>query len=102
MIRKVNPNSIMGRLTTRRLLVILLLAGTLSLVVAQPVLACPTCRQALAENGQSQDGLVQGYFWSILFMMSMPFLIFSGLAYYFGCQFRKGRQYQLLATATDV
>jgi len=39
--------------------------------------ACPTCKEAVAENG---GNLVRGYFWSIIFMMSMPFLILSALS----------------------
>ena len=65
-------------------------------------MACPTCKEAVAENGQSQAGLVRGYFWSILFMMSMPFLIFCGLGYYFGWQVRKAREQQLLAAAGEA
>ena len=39
--------------------------------------ACPTCKESVAENGHN---LVRGYFWSIIFMMSMPFLILSALS----------------------
>jgi hypothetical protein len=45
--------------------------------------ACPSCQQALGEGG-SQGDLARGLFYSILFMMSMPFAIvgtFGGLAY---------------------
>ena len=45
--------------------------------------ACPGCQQALGEGG-SQGDLARGLFYSILFMMSMPFAIvgtFGGLAY---------------------
>jgi len=39
--------------------------------------ACPGCKEALA-SGDGQGGdLVSGFFWSILFMLSMPFLIFG-------------------------
>jgi len=39
--------------------------------------ACPGCKEALA-SGDGQGGdLVAGFFWSILFMLSMPFLIFG-------------------------
>lgn len=83
----------------RRCLGIVLVIGLIALILVQPVLACPTCKQALAENGQSQDGLMRGYFWSILFMMSMPFLIFCSLGYYFGSQVRRAREQQVLALA---
>ena len=50
--------------------------------------ACPTCKAAVAENG---GNLVRGYFWSILFMMSMPFLIVGGLGSLFYMEVRKAR-----------
>jgi len=39
----------------------------------------------LAENDPSHGGLVTGYFYSILFMMAMPFVLigtFGGFAYW--------------------
>ena len=44
--------------------------------------ACPSCQQALGDD--SQGDLAKGLYYSILFMMSMPFAIlgtFGGLAY---------------------
>jgi hypothetical protein len=46
------------------------------LAVPAVVEACPTCKEGLA-NG-NHDAVGVGYFWSILLMMSMPFLIFAG------------------------
>jgi len=99
---KINTRMPRGVAITCRVLAILLVAGIVSLIVVQPALACPTCKEAIAENGQSQEGLVRGYFWSIIFMMSMPFLIFGGLGYYFGWQVRKARAEQLLAAAGEA
>jgi len=45
--------------------------------------ACPSCQQALSTDG-SQGDLARGIYYSILFMMSMPFAIvgtFAGFAY---------------------
>lgn len=56
--------------------------------------ACPTCKNSVAENG---GNLVQGYFWSIIFMMSMPFLIFSGLSMMFYLDVRRARRRNRLA-----
>ena len=42
--------------------------------IAQIAWACPSCQAALAGDS-SQGNLVTGLFWSILFMMSMPFAI---------------------------
>ena len=49
--------------------------------LAGVVTACPNCKEALASDG---GNVVAGYFWSILFMMSMPFVIlgtFGGSMY---------------------
>jgi len=46
--------------------------------------ACPGCKQALANADGEQANMVNGYFWSILFMLSMPFTLlgaFSGAMY---------------------
>ncbi|MCA9226799.1 MAG: hypothetical protein KDA47_14350 [Planctomycetales bacterium] len=53
--------------------------------------ACPTCKDGLG-NDPDRAGMVEGYFWSILFMMSMPFLILSGIGTYFYLQIRRARQ----------
>lgn len=55
--------------------------------------ACPTCKDALA-NSPNGANLVRGYFWSILFMMSMPFLIFGCLGGYFYWEVRRARRAQ--------
>lgn len=54
-------------------LVLLLVCGTAE--------ACPMCSQAVAEQGGGgASGMAAGYFWSILFMVSMPFLLLGGFA----------------------
>lgn len=51
--------------------------------------ACPTCKEGLADNG---GDMVNGYGWSIIFMMSMPFLIFTSLCSYFYYEIVKARK----------
>jgi hypothetical protein len=51
--------------------------------VASVASACPSCQQALSTD-TSQGDLARGIYYSILFMMSMPFAIvgtFASLAY---------------------
>ena len=48
--------------------------------------ACPTCKQAVAENG---GNTVSGFFWSICFMMAMPFTIFFVVSMMMLSHFRK-------------
>ena len=63
--------------------------------------ACPTCKEALSGGAQTA-GMAEGYFWSILFMMSMPFLILGGLGGYFYLQIRAARSSQSLAATEHV
>jgi hypothetical protein len=45
------------------------------LLLAADALACPTCKEGLAENDPQARGLAAGFYYSILLMMSMPFII---------------------------
>ena len=82
------------------------LALVVALLGAGVLHACPTCKEGLNEDG---GNLVRGYFWSIMFMMSMPFLILTGLSGMFYLDVRRARQRQLdladaqleLATSTS-
>ena len=56
-------------------------------------LACPTCKDSLAHDPASAN-LVRGYAYSILFMLSMPPLIFCGLSAYFYWEVRKAKARQ--------
>jgi len=56
----------------------------LMFLIASVAAACPTCREGLAENDPHGQAIAAGFYYSILFMMSMPFAIlgtFGGLAY---------------------
>jgi len=78
-----------------------LLLGLLALLLlADTALGCPTCKDNLASDPDAAN-LVRGYFWSILFMMSMPFLILGGLSSYFYWEVRKARWQQQLAAPTE-
>lgn len=63
---------------------IVALAIALALFIASVAAACPTCKDGLAQNDPHGQAIAAGYYYSILFMMSMPFAIlgtFGGLAY---------------------
>lgn len=64
------------------MLVLLLLAA------GDVALGCPSCKLAA---GDETSSLARGYFWSILFMLSMPPLILASLGLYFYCLVRKAR-----------
>lgn len=83
----------------REVLVIILWLGFCTLCEA-----CPTCRDGITD-APHHASVVRGYFWSILFMMSMPFVIFGSLATYFYCQVRRTRSTPAITdneTATDL
>ena len=81
---------------TRSLPIALVVA--LLLVIADSALACPTCKENLAGDPEAAN-IVRGYFFSILFMLSMPPLILSGLSLYFYYEVRKARALQAKAAA---
>ncbi len=68
-----------------------LLAGLLVVILATCVQACPTCKNALAENDPHHQSMVSGYYYSILFMMSMPFLLIGSIGGYFYLSVRRAR-----------
>ena len=77
-----------------------LFAIAVVLWTATDVLACPTCKDGLAESDPVSQAQARGFFYSILFMMAMPFVILGtfGSAAYFSI--RKAREQQ--ANATEV
>jgi hypothetical protein len=65
------------------LLVCLAVGGTWLLSAAAQ--ACPLCSQAIAE----EDGLPHAYMYSILFMLAMPPVVFTGIGSVIYMQCRK-------------
>jgi hypothetical protein len=66
--------------TVKSLLPVLTVA--LVLLVASDALACPGCKEALAnEQGTNAAGVRNGYFWSILMMIGTPFGLLSAGAF---------------------
>jgi hypothetical protein len=52
-----------------------LLALSFVLTFGEVASACPNCKEALASQTGEAAKLKDGYFYSILFMMGMPFLL---------------------------
>jgi hypothetical protein len=67
-----------------------LIVATLALAVVGMAEACPSCKAALAADSGRGD-LVSGFFWSILFMLSMPFMVLGGMSGYFYYLVRRAR-----------
>jgi hypothetical protein len=72
-------------------------AMALLLCMATEAWACPNCREALADSPQGR-GLAAGFYYSILFMMSMPFLILGGLGTVFYRSVRRAQHEQQAAS----
>ena len=84
------------------------IVGISSLLVVLCVVAlaeaCPNCKETLAGD-PAQQGLAKGIYYSILFMMSMPFFIFGGLCsyfYYLVCRDRAEKAKAQPASAGEV
>jgi heme/copper-type cytochrome/quinol oxidase subunit 2 len=77
----------MNRLSRLIIIVVVFAAVLLAAGIAS---ACPTCKDSLAHDPASAN-LVRGYAYSIIFMLSMPPLIFSGLSAYFYWEVRKAK-----------
>jgi hypothetical protein len=67
-----------------------LAALALGLLLAGVASACPTCKDQLAHDPAAAN-MARGYAYSILFMLSMPPLIFGSLCAYFYWEVRKAR-----------
>lgn len=68
------------------------LAISLCAVFPDLAAACPGCKDAISQQDPQGMSMVQGYFWSILFMMSMPFTILIGVSTYFYVLVRRARK----------
>lgn len=77
-----------------RPLILGLLVTAVICTAADAALGCPSCKEALAgsEGDQAAGGdIIAGYFWSILFMMSMPFTILGCFSGYMYLEVRRAR-----------
>lgn len=53
--------------------------------------ACPMCMEAIAGENSSGGNLPLAFYYSILFMLSMPFVIVTGFSVYFYVLHRSAR-----------
>ena len=70
------------------------------LAICAVATACPTCKDNMAHDPASAN-LVRGYAYSIMFMLSMPPLIFGGLCAYFYWEVRKAKARAAKSTADN-
>ena len=73
------------------------------LVAGGPLLeACPGCKDALAENDPQQAQMARGYFWSILFMMAMPFALVGTFGTFCYLEIRRKRTAEQSEAMGDI
>lgn len=72
-----------------RLMCFSLALVTTCAIFSSSAIACPGCKEALASEGHGN--IVQGYFWSILFMMAMPFALVGAFSGYMYLEVRRAR-----------
>lgn len=63
--------------------------------------ACPTCKDGIAENDPGSQAMAAGYFYSILFMMAMPFVIIGTFGSFAYLSVRRAREAEALAVDVD-
>jgi heme/copper-type cytochrome/quinol oxidase subunit 2 len=80
--------------------VVVCLAVGLVLLASSVATACPTCKDGLA-NDPASANLARGIYYSILFMVTVPYVVFGSLAAYFYWQIRKAKARQK-AVAPDL
>jgi hypothetical protein len=80
---------------------VLLLAMATVLLAAGVAAACPTCKDGMASNDPEHAHMVKGYFYSILFMMGMPYLLLTSFGLYMYREVRKARARDAAKAAAD-
>ena len=90
--------SMMSAFERSRWWLIIFTALVLVLGAYETASACPTCKNGLMDGDEASQRLLQGYFWSILFMMSMPFAILIGVG---GYMYREVKRAQAKMAAQD-
>jgi hypothetical protein len=55
----------------------IVVCAAIVLSVADAAWACPTCKDSVAQNDPQYQSMAAGYYYSILFMLSMPFIIIT-------------------------
>ena len=63
--------------------------------------ACPTCKEQIAGDPAAYN-IARGYAWSIVFMLSMPFLILGGLGSYFYWEVRRAYARQAMEESLNL
>ncbi len=66
---------------SRTLIVALALVAVLAMTLATSASACPTCKEGVDANDPHHQSLAAGFYYSILFMVSMPYILLGTLGF---------------------
>ncbi len=69
-------------------------------ILASVASACPTCSEGLGASDPQHQSVAAGFYYSILFMMSMPYILLGTLGYVAYSSVKKAKLNQ--ATENDV
>jgi uncharacterized membrane protein len=75
-----------------RIAILLALACLVFVATVTDASACPMCKTALASHDRTHGDWVGGFFWSILFMLSMPFVLLGSFSTYMYVLVRRARR----------
>jgi hypothetical protein len=88
----------------RTLIVALALVAVLAMMLTMATVAsaCPTCKEGVDASDPNHKSLALGFYYSILFMMSMPYILLGTLGFVAYNSVKKAKaQQEAEATATD-
>jgi hypothetical protein len=71
------------------------LVVALMLLLASVAAACPTCKDGLAQNDPQGKAIAAGFYYSILFMISMPYLVLGTVGSLAYLSIRRARAQQV-------
>jgi len=71
-----------------------LVAVALVMALAGDAMACPTCKDGVAEADPEGVNIARGYFYSILLMLGMPFALAGSFGCYVWREMRRQRREQ--------
>ena len=74
-----------------RIAILLVLTCLVFAAAVTDASACPMCKAALASHDRTHGDWVTGFFWSILFMLSMPFVLLGSFCTYMYVLVRRAR-----------
>ena len=90
------------RLPTRWICAAIIVAIAFLALGMDAASACPTCKDSVAQNDPHYQSMAKGYYYSILFMLSMPFIIVTTFGTFAYRSVKKAEAQRSAAAASPV